>query len=422
MNQISIDNPTIARLSNGLRFLYIPQPHVNTVYLTLGGNVGWRAETGKELGAAHFLEHLFFDGTTRRPSAAKINALIENVGGKRNGHTNAERVWYWAKVVEDDAEVAFDYISDIFQNSLLKEFDKERKVVAQEAAFKHDNPNEALFWYQQETLFPGQPIGRTMFDQADNLSNMTYDVVSAYHKRAYVAENFVLCVCGNIDFNTAKDLAEKYFSSIKNGVKANYEKAIYRNEPTTNIQHRDIEQAKLAISFKGFARSDSMSTGSMVLSTILGTGSNSRLYNRIRNDLHLAYSLFTENILWSDSGFFTIYTYVDEGNLQKVVTEIMKELQKTLNQGIKSDELQRAKAVLLSNLYFTAEDTITMGELYMRRFLMTNEAKNLKQQADEIKAITLDQIMNVAQMMLQGQPTVTAITKDINALDVPGLH
>jgi predicted Zn-dependent peptidase len=167
-----------------------------SVCVTLLGKVGSRAERDMELGAAHFLEHLFFDGTKKRPDALAINRLIEQTGASSNGYTTTETVEYFARVITEEAETAFDFISDIFLNSLLTEIEKERSVIAEEAAASQDNPSQLLSWQLRSTIYPNQRMGRTFADEAANLPNITREIILDYYHRTYAVDNFVLCIAG----------------------------------------------------------------------------------------------------------------------------------------------------------------------------------------------------------------------------------
>ena len=189
---------TQTTFKNGLRTLIVTDKTSPYVFISLLGKIGRRAEKGEEVGAAHFLEHLFFDGTKKRPSALEVNKFIEDNGGRKNGLTSQETVQYFVKILPSKAEVGAEYLSDIFLNSLLTEIEKERKVITQEAIMKRDDPSDFLQRLRYKTLYPNQTIGQTIFDEQLNLPNITKELLIAYKSRAYNTNNFILFISGNI--------------------------------------------------------------------------------------------------------------------------------------------------------------------------------------------------------------------------------
>lgn len=409
-------------LSNGLDVVFTPMPHTESVYIILTGKVGRRAEHDNETGAAHFLEHLFLDGTTKRPSAQEINRFIESVGGSRNGFTGPEEVGYHGKVVKNNAEYMFDFISDIFQHSLLEEFQKERDVIAQEAAQDQDDPMRSLMFQRITTMFPGQGIGQTIFEEEKNLPNMTPDVIQTYYRRTYTASNFALGIAGNIESKRARELAEKYFTSIEEGESLTFEPAQVQSKRTIDIETRDIGQSKLAISFAGPPLNHNMQTAVQVMRYALGMGSSSRLYNRLRHEMGIAYFTGVRLNVFSDTGIFTILTYVDETNLQKTCDTIVEEVQALLDKGISDQELERAKNMHLSDTVFNSEEPEYIANNYTRQHLLTGNVQDLQQKIDDIRSITKENVIEAARLVFSDQPKVNIITTSLKEVNIPDIR
>lgn len=410
---------TIWTLSNGLNVVFTPMPHAESVYIILTGKVGRRAEHDNEAGAAHFLEHLFFDGTNKRPSAPEINQFIESVGGTRNGFTGPEEVGYHGKVIKDNAEYMFDFISDIFQNSLLQEFEKERGVIAQEAAQDRDDPTRSLMFQRLKTMFPRQSIGQTIFDEEKNLPNMTVDTIRRYHERTYAASNFVLGISGDIEPSQAKELAETYFASIASGEPFTPQLVQVEPEHKVDIEHRDIGQSKLAISFAGLPLNHEMQSAVQVMRNVLGMGASSRLYNRLRHELNIVYFVGVRSSIFSDTGVFTILTFVDEANLQKTCDAIIEEIQRLLDKGITDQELERAKNMYLSDMTFDSEDPARVANDYTRQYLLTGKIRSVQQKIEDAQSVNKDDVIAAARQIFSDQPKVNIITPSVEKVNIP---
>lgn len=412
---------TTSELSNGLRFLYIPLPQANSAYVLLAGAVGRRAEEDNEIGAAHFLEHLFFDGTKKYPTAHKINAVIEDIGASNNAMTSQELVSYYAKTLPEYTETACEFIADIFQNSLLADIEKERSVIAQEARFKRDDPVQALIRLQYGLLYPNQRIGRTIFDEDTNLKNMTEEIIKNYFDRTYVAENFALCIAGNVNELQAHELAEKYFSTIRKGTAAVFAPAVASTKKEVRIEKRDFTQAKLAMTFESLPIGHEQSAAANVLSAILGQGSTSRLALRLREELELVYHAGTYGADYSDTGYLAIITFLNDDKVQEATNEICGILTQLATELVTDKELERAKARILSRIAFASEDPAYTANVYIEQLLFTGEIKDISVTRQKTKAVTKEDVLAVAKKIFSKEPKVTVIAKNVTELDVPSI-
>jgi len=405
-------------LPNKLRVLYLPLPESPAVYISLTGKVGRRAELDNEIGSAHFLEHLFFDGTKTKPSAFELSNFIEGYGGQKNGFTGTETVQYRVKLLHEHAEIGFEYLSDIFFNSLLVEIEKEKKVIAQEIKMKKDNPSDQLNRLVRSTLYPNQAVGRTIFDEESNLPNMTYEMLVGYVDRVYISNNFILTIAGNIDKEKSISLAEKYFSQFKEGNEVMFKEAKIETKETINIVNGDLTQSKLGVSYRGYPAGSREEKLTKLLNIILGQGSSSRLADRIRNDLHLAYSISSQTNYSSDYGFLSINTFVDELNVQKTIDEIFKIISKLLKNGITDEELEKAKNRLLSGILFGLEDINYYANYFTDQLLLTGKIEGVEKQLDEIKSASKEDLMRVANYIFSDAPKVNLLTKTLKKVDL----
>ena len=407
----------LVELSNGLRLLHIPSDTA-AVYVSMMGTVGRRAELDSEIGAAHFLEHLFFDGTTKRLSAIDIAMFTERLGAIKNGTTGQELVNYWIKILAKEAEAAFDFVSDIFLNSRLEEIEKERSVIAQEAANRRDDPDDTLYRLMIATLYPNQTVGRTIFDEDINLPNINLEVLKAYQKRNYVAQNFVLCVAGNINFSKAKKLAEKYFADVPSGSKVTFAPAKINPSASIEIASKDFVQSKLALSFAGPKLNDVDSPATKLMVGILGKGMSSRLVHRLRNELHLVYATFAADSAMSDTGYVNVWAYVDEPKLQQTITEVISQINLLIARGVTSDELDKIKTMALSGLLFASENIINVGHSYTVQLLLSGHILTDADYVRAINAVTTADIQTAAGQIFSDQPKLNVLTKTLTDLKV----
>ncbi len=397
----------LTTLENGLRVISDSIPTVETVSLGVWLNVGTRHETAPVNGIAHMLEHMAFKGTTRR-TALQIATEVEAVGGYLNAYTARESTAYYARILKQDVDLAVDVLGDILQNSIFDavEFAREQSVVLQEIGQANDTPDDIIFDYYQETCFPNQPMGRPTLGQAEVVQSLTPAIVQAYMKEHYGAQQMVFAAAGNIDHDHLVDQVRTHFSSLKpNGVveqePAAYKGGDYRLD-------KDLEQVHLVLGFEGFEYQHPDYYTASVLSTLLGGGMSSRLFQEIREKRGLVYSIYAATSSYLDSGQFTIYagTGQDEvKDLLPVVCEELRKLPKTLMQV----EIDRAKAQLKASLMMGLESTSNRCERLANQLLIYKRPLPSQEIIQAIDAVSMEDISRVATKVFQSPPTLTAL-------------
>jgi len=407
------------KLANNLRVLHLPLPNTSSIYISLTGKVGRRAELEDEIGSAHFLEHLLFNGTTKRPTAFKLSNFIEQYGGQINGSIGTEMAQYWVKLLDKYAKEGFEHLSDIFFNSLLLEIDKEKKIIAQEAKMKEDNPNDLLNRLTRTVLYPNQAIGRTIFDEISNTSNMTKETLVKYFNRVYVSQNFILTIAGNIDKEKAISLAKKYFDQFQEGNEVIFEKVnLEKQEIIKIVNNNNLKQSKLSVNYRGYPFGSNEELFVKLLNIILGQGLSSRLKDRIRNDLHLAYSIGSHANYASNCGFLSINATIDELNVQKALDEIFKTISKLLETGISNKELAKAKNKLFSAILFNLENTQYYAGYFTNQLLLTGKITSLNERFNKIQSASKEDLMKVANHIFSDSPKIVLLTKSLKKIDL----
>ena len=293
-------------LDNGLRIVSDSMDNVETVSTGIWVDVGTRYETPEINGVSHFLEHMAFKGTERR-TAREIVEEIEDVGGNLNAYTSRETTVYHAKVLKEDMPLAVDIIGDIAQNPTfdVDELERERGVILQEINQSNDTPDDVVFDYFQETAYPEQAVGRPVLGSTELVRDMSRETLMNYMQTNYTGSRMVLSAAGRLDHDTFVKLAEDAFGGLNKGNGADLETASYAGGDFR--KERDLEQAHLLLGFDGISYNDDDFYTASVLSTLLGGGMSSRLFQEIREKHGLVYSIYSFLSCYSDGGLFGVY-------------------------------------------------------------------------------------------------------------------
>ena len=398
----------IATLASGLRVVSDPVDHLETASLGLWVDVGARCETEETNGLSHLLEHMAFKGTERR-SARAIAEEIEAVGGHLNAYTSREITAYYAKVMKEDVPLALDLLADILQHSTFDadELERERAVVIQEIAQVHDTPDDLVFDRFQETAYPDQPLGRSILGPPEQVRGYSRDALAAYMGAHYRAPRMVLVGSGRIDHEALVASAEAAFTALPDGPAPASEAAVYGGGDCRMT--RELEQAHLVLGFDGIAYDDPDFYTLQVLSTLLGGGMSSRLFQEVREKRGLAYSVFTFSSSYADGGIFGVYAGAGEAELGELVPVMAGELVKAC-EAVGEDEVARARAQLKAGLLMSLESTQARAERLGRHMLLFGRPLAIAEMIERVDAIDADAVRRTAARILRGgRPTVAAL-------------
>ena len=345
----------IITLKNGLRLAVDEMKEVETVSIGVFVNTGSRNEIPKINGISHFLEHMAFKGTKTR-SAKQIAEEFEGIGGRINAYTSKERTVYYAKVLKQHARFAVEFLADILQNSIFDEveLEKERGVILQEIAMTNDTPDDIIFDYFQETAYPKQALGRSILGSVKNIKKFMRQDFVDYISKQYNYSNMAVVASGNIKQEDLKNWVEEYFvklgdSKIKKVAEAKYVGGKF-------LKNKNLEQINLVLGFKGISYLDEKYRTSQILSTILGGGMSSRLFQEVRENLGLAYSIYSFNYNYQDSGIFAIYGGTTPQKADELIFATKKEIEKICEK-ISDEELKRAKTQFEASILMGKEST-----------------------------------------------------------------
>ena len=390
-------------LDNGLRLVTSQMPHTRSVCIGLFTGTGSRYETDTEAGTSHFIEHLLFKGSQKRPSPGAISAAIEGVGGILNGGTDKELTVYWCKVAQDHFPLAMDVLSDMHLNPRFdpEEIGRERRVIIEEINMCKDSPSQEAGIIVDELLWPGHPLGRDIAGSKESINAIGREAILDYYRRHYRPDNTVAVVAGNIECERVIDTVNQAVGSWPSTESiphcAPYHPA---GGPAVKIEKRDIEQAHLCLSLPGLPLLHPKRFQLDLLNVILGQGMSSRLFTEVRDRMGLAYSIhsFVEHFL--DTGSLTIYAGVDTANLATAVRAIIDQMC-NLRDKVPEEELIRAREISRGRLLLRMEDSHNVAGWLGGQETLTGQIFTPERVTSIIDAITAAEIEQLARELIQ---------------------
>lgn len=400
----------IITLKNGLRLAVDEMKDVETVSVGVFVNTGSRNEMPEINGISHFLEHMAFKGTKTR-SARQIAEEFEGIGGRINAYTSKEKTVYYAKVLKKHAEFAVEFLADILQNSTFDsvELEKERGVILQEIAMTNDTPDDIVFDYFQEAAYPNQALGRSILGPVKNIKKFGRDHFVDYIGKQYNYHNICVVAAGNIKQSDLVKWSQKYFtklgtSKIKACEPAKYIAGEFRKE-------KKLEQVNLVMGYKGFSYLDKNSYSAQILAMILGGGMSSRLFQEVRENRGLAYSVYAFNYTHHDSGIFGIYAGTTPDKANELIAATKSEINKICEK-ISDKELERVRSQFEASLLMAKESTSGRMQKLGGDILAYDRIISDKEILEKVLAVKKSDITKLAEKIFAGsKPTFAAIGK-----------
>ncbi|OAN42943.1 peptidase M16 [Paramagnetospirillum marisnigri] len=394
-------------LPSGLKVVTDPMETVETVSLGVWVDAGTRHEPAALNGVSHLLEHMAFKGTERR-TAQGIAEEMDACGGHLNAYTARDHTAYYAKVLKEDSDLALDIISDILQHSIMdgEELAREQAVVVQEINQAIDTPDDIIFDHFQATAYPDQPLGRAVLGTEDLVRSMSRDNVLGYLRGHYSAPRMVLSASGRIEHDRLVDAAAKAFAELPPHSPASTEKAHYAGGDFR--EERDLEQVHVVVGFDGISYDDPDYYCASVLSTLLGGGMSSRLFQEVREKRGLVYSIYSFASSYDDGGLFGVYAGTGEDEVAELIPVMCDEIVK-VGDGVRDDEVQRARAQLKASILMSLESTTSRCEQLARQIAVYGRPIPVAEVVAKVEAITPEDCARVARRLFAGAPTFAAI-------------
>jgi len=397
----------VTTLANGLRVASDYMSTVETVSVGAWVAVGTRHEQPKLNGISHLLEHLAFKGTKKR-TAFSIAEEIEAVGGQLNAYTSRENTAYYAKVLKEDVALAIDIISDILQNSTIEssELERECEVVIQEINQSHDTPDDIIFDHFQETAYPNQAIGRPVLGEESIIKSINRDTLLDYMKVQYSASKIVVAAAGNVEHDYLIDLAERAFSNLPRDATNNNQPIKYQGGDYREI--RDLEQVHIVMGLDGVSYTDPDYYPISVLSTLLGGGMSSRLFQEVREKRGLVYSIYSFASSFEDGGIFGIYAGTSRDEARELLPIICSELQK-LTDKIDDSEVARARSQLKAATLMALESTAFRSEQVARQLQIFDRIVPVEEVIKHIEKVDAAALKRTITRLLGSELTFAAL-------------
>lgn len=398
----------VKKLDNNLRIATHNMPYVDSIAVSIWVKTGSRRENEANSGISHFLEHMAFKGTKNK-TAKQIAESFDNIGGKVNAFTSREITCYHAKVLKEDIDTACEILSDILQNSTFpeEELEKEREVILQEIAMTNDAPDDIIFDYFQETAFPNQAIGRPILGSIKNVKSISSQDLKNYVANEYKTGNIVISFAGKITPEEALKLTQKYFGNFPIGEEHAFESAKYQG----GLFHKkkDLEQVHIVLGFDSTSYNDPDFYTTNVLASILGGGMSSKLFQKIREEMGLVYSISSFLSANSDSGVFNVYAGTTPENAQKVIKTTTEELLKA-TKNITSEELKRAIAQYKSSILMSMESNYSMSRKMGSDLLCFGKIRTKEEILDALNSINTQALHHSMEKTLsKSKPTIATI-------------
>jgi predicted Zn-dependent peptidase len=409
----------VTTLPNGIRVITESMPHVRSVSVGLWIGTGARRETVKQNGISHFIEHMLFKGTTHR-TAEEIARVVDSCGGHLDAYTAKELVSYNSKVIDDHLPIAFDVLADLVLNPLFEEADieKEKGVILEELKAEADNPEYLVHEAFSSNFWKNHPLGRSILGTKATIKSFTKPVVEAYFRRVYVPQNIVITAAGRLDHSRIVNFASEYFDRLAPGAAMEPEPAPVTHTPLVLKNKRSIEQVHLCMGVPAYEISHERRYGCYVLSTILGGGMSSRLFQNIREKHGLAYSVFSELNLYRDTGCLAVYAGTSLESARKVIDMTMLEFRQLKDELVPDEELRRAKDHLKGSLALSLESTSSRMSNLARQELFFGKFFTVDQMVECIEKVTAEEIQQIAQDFFSQKQVGLSVLGKLNGLTV----
>ncbi|MDD2649226.1 MAG: pitrilysin family protein [Eubacteriales bacterium] len=404
-------------LKNGLRIIAEQITYIRSVSVGVWIGVGSMRESAEENGLSHFLEHMAFKGTEKRTSR-QIAEEMDRIGGQTNAFTAKDCTCFYARVAQDDMEKAVDILADITLNPKLDkdEMNKERGVILEEISMVEDEPEELAHDLLAQAQYGSLPLGRPILGPESLISAYSRANLMDFRNKWYCPNNAVISIAGNYDEKEMLDLMERCFGAWE-GKAPEHTRGGYESlMPSVLYKEKDIEQLNLCLGYPGFAIGDKKLVPLAVLNNLFGGSSSSRLFQKVREELGMAYSIYSYPSSNPECGMFSIYVGTAPKNAKKVVEQIDSEIDKLLKNGIGEDEFVMAKAQLRSGFILSLESPLSRMQSIGNALLLKGEVATPDSRLKDIDAVTREDVQACADIILQARRSGAVVGRNAEKL------
>lgn len=399
-------------LKNGLRIMVVPIKDAPSVTVMSLVEAGSKYEDKQNNGISHFLEHMCFKGTKKRTSAGDIAKEFDAMGAQNNAFTGPEMTGYWGKAHKKHTDDMLEIIADMYLNPTFpeKDLEIEKGVIIEEINMYEDLPRIMAGEIFDGLLYGDQPAGWSVAGTRENVRRFNRDDFVNYRNKHYVATATTIIVAGDIDEKNIFKKVEKYFADISTGKKSPKKKVVEKQiVPQIKLKYKETDQTHLVLGFRAFNIYDKKLPILDLLSTVLGRGMSSRLFQKMRDQLGICYYVKSDAIGLTDHGYLAVSAGVDSNRVEEGINGILEEVKKIRDEKIPADELRKAKDLAIGRMYLGLESSDALANFYGIQEILHEKIKTAKEIKKEIEKITANDIQKVAKEIIQNKRLNLAI-------------
>jgi len=386
-------------LSNGLRVIVVPMKDNPTATVLVLVEAGSKYEDKKVNGISHFLEHMCFKGTTKRPKGIDISKELDTIGSQYNAFTSQEYTGYYAKSDAKHFKKILDIVTDIYLNSTFPEIEiqKEKGVIIEEINMYEDMPSRHVQDLMMKLLYGDQPAGWNIAGGKKNILEMEREDFVKYHQEHYVPSATTIVVAGKVKESEALKEVEKIFGQIKKAKKSTKLKVVEgQSKPEILVKHKETDQTHFVLGVRTYDLFNKNNAVLSVLSGVLGAGMSSRLFTKLREEMGVGYYVRAYNDVYTDHGFLQISAGVDNKRINEVIEAVLGECKKLKTELVGDEELEKVKECLIGNMKLSLESSDDIANFYGAQELLKKEIKTSEEKAEQVRSVNAKQIKEMA--------------------------
>lgn len=405
-------------LNNGIKVIAKEIPHVRSVSIGVWVNTGSTSETLNNNGISHFIEHMLFKGTFKR-TAKEIASDMDSIGGQLNAFTSKECTCYYSKVLDSHIDIAIDILSDMLLNSKFDENDisKEKSVICEEISMYEDSPEDLVYDSLSKTIFNKHSLGFPILGTQDTIETLNRNNLLGYMKNNYNSENIVIAIAGSFEESRlVEQLNSKFgqfnFDSVP---KRPIEKPVFHSNYT--FKNKDIEQVHLCLGFEGIPNDGDSLYSLFILNNILGGSMSSRLFQKIREEHGLAYSIYTHPSMYKDFGLFTTYVSLNPSQLKNVVELITDETNNVIKNYVTLEELKRSKEQLKGNYILGLESTSSIMTMLGKSEIYDKKIRTMEEVLKKIDCVDMTDVQDIIKKIFNRDKVSLSMVGKLDKMD-----
>lgn len=404
-------------LKNGLRVIAEPIDHFRSVSVGFWVGAGSMSECPEENGLSHFLEHMLFKGTEKR-SARAIAEVMDGIGGQINAFTSKECTCYYAKVMDAHLPVAMDVLSDLLLGASLDEaeLEKERGVILEEIAMVEDSPEDIVHELLSSAALDGNPLAQPILGTSDRISVYRAHHLAAYRSAHYRPDNTVLAVAGRYDADKLRALCEEHLGGFLEKEMPSIPEKMQSFSPRLLRRTKDVEQVHVCIGFPGVEVGNQDMYPLSIFNNLFGGGMSSRLFQRIREESGMAYTVYSYPTAYPGCGLYTLYAGTSSQHVGAVLSMLREETERVLAEGVSKEEFEKAREQLKGGYILGLESASSHMSHIGRSELLLGRVQSEDEVIEKIDAVTLDDVMRVATNILKNDNAASVVGRDADAI------